>query len=41
MVRVGPQRCREKNQNRSMYVKVDICGEIQIINTYSEVEVLR
>jgi len=31
----------KKNQNRSMYVKIDILGEIQIIKTYSEVEVLR
>jgi hypothetical protein len=41
MVRVGPQRRRKKNQNRFIYVKVDVFGEIQIINTYSEVEVLR
>ena len=32
---------KKKSQNKPMYVKVDVFGEIKIINTYSEVEVLR
>jgi hypothetical protein len=38
---LGHSAAAKKNRNRPMYVKVDVFVEIKIINTFSEVGVLR